>query len=238
MSDASGKIEWSTEEAAARATLCQHARLLLQRGLSPGTSGNLSVRLGTQLLITPSGVPFDTLHAHDLVLMDFAGRYAHALAPSSEWALHRDLYVARPEIAAVVHAHPPSATALAITRRGIPPLHYMIVAAGGHDIRCSAYATFSTVALSHAVLQALEGRTACLMANHGMVAVAGDLPRALWLAGEVEVLAAQYLQVLQVGGGVLLTATELEAVREQFRDYGLRQPAPVAPPLLHPPVDS
>ncbi len=136
--------------------------------------------------------------------------------------MHCDIYRARPELGAIVHAHPPAATALAITRRSIPPLHYMIVAAGGDDIPCADYATFGTAELSAAVVRALTGRQACLMANHGMLAAGPDLPRALWLAGEVEALADYYLRTLTVGGPVLLSAAELAAVRIRFQDYGLR----------------
>ncbi len=227
----------SAAESTLRAVLCWHAQQVQRQGLSPGTSGNLSVRCGLDMLITPSGVPFERLAPADLVRVGMDGDHAHALQPSSEWGLHRDVYQARPEVTAIVHAHPPAATTLSITRRGIPPLHYMVVAAGGDDIRCAGYATFGTAALSEQVLQALNDRTACLMANHGMIALGADLPRALWLAGEVEVLAAQTLQVMQVGGGVLLTVEQLAQVREAFRDYGLRQPARPESPLFDAPAD-
>ena len=142
--------------------------------------------------------------------------------PSSEWRFHRDIYAAFPLAQAVVHAHSPFAVALACLRRGLPPFHYMLAMAGGTDIRCAAYATFGTQALSDAVIAALQDRRACLMANHGLVAWGTTLDSALALAMEVEALCGQYLRCLQVGEPVLLTDAEMAEVLERFRDYGAR----------------
>ena len=155
-------------------------------GINRGTSGNLSVRIAGGLLITPSGVPYDSLRPGKIVAMQIDGSHTGAWEPSSEWRLHRDIYRARENTGAVVHAHPGFATALACLRRGIPAFHYMIAVAGGSDIRCAPYATFGTQALSDGALQALDGRTACLLANHGMVCLGSDLAAALALAVEVE----------------------------------------------------
>lgn len=191
-------------------------------GINQGTSGNLSLRHGDGLLITPSGVPYEQLEPSDIVKLRMDGSYEHELAPSSEWRIHRDIYAAKPEVGAVVHAHPTFCTALAIRGMEIPAVHYMIAFGGGNSIRCAPYATFGTQALSDAVLGALEGRTACLMANHGMVATGPTLAKALWLAVEVETLARQYFHALLLGGPNLLSDEEMERVGEKFKSYGIK----------------
>ncbi|WP_284618398.1 class II aldolase/adducin family protein [Aquabacterium humicola] len=204
--------------------LVHQARRLRPLGLATGTSGNLSVRAGADgaMWITPSGIDYDELQPEDIVFVDAAGRSTHRLAPSSEWRMHQAVYRARPEAAAVVHGHPTYATVLAIRRLEIPPLHYMIAAAGGPTIRCAPYHTYGTEALSEAALAALEGRKACLLANHGLLAFERDLARAMWLAREVETLAQQYLMCLQIGGPVLLDEAEIARVVEKFAHYGQR----------------
>lgn len=213
-------------ESELRSALADTARTSVARGLNSGTAGNVSARLGGGLLITPSGLAGDTLQADQMVFMDWEGRPAGALKPSSEWRIHRDIYRARPEVNAVVHAHSPHAVSLACLRRGIPAFHYMVAAAGGKDIRCAEYATFGTQALSDAVLAALQGRRACLLANHGLVAVGGDLDRALALALEVEELCAQYWRASLMGQPVLLSDAEMDEVLERFKHYGQRRADP------------
>lgn len=207
----------------AREDLLATARTLDALGLNRGTSGNCSVRVDDGLLITPSGIPADAITVDDLVLLDQAGRVTADArrAPSSEWRIHHDLYAARPDVQAVVHTHSTHAVALACLRRDIPPFHYMVLRAGGSTIRCSGYATFGSTELSRETLAALEDRDACLLANHGMVAVGGSLEAATALAVEVEELAHQYLLALQAGGPVLLTDDELRAARDRFATYGV-----------------
>ncbi|TVR99502.1 MAG: class II aldolase [Rhodospirillales bacterium] len=192
------------------------------QGLNQGTSGNLSVRLDDGgFLITPSGIPCDRLEPGDMVRMAADGAcYRQPLAPSSEWRIHRDLLRERPEVGAVVHAHPTYATVLAIRGMAIPAVHYMIAAAGGSTIRCAPYATFGSQALSDHAVRALEGRLACLLANHGMIALGPSLERALWLAGEVEALARQYVLSLLLGGANVLPDDEIARVAALFADYG------------------
>ncbi|WP_018879104.1 MULTISPECIES: class II aldolase/adducin family protein [unclassified Thioalkalivibrio] len=197
-----------------------------RRGLNQGTSGNISVRLGDGMLITPSGVPYEALRPEDLVYVDAAGRWDPQCKPSSEWHFHRAILQARPELGAVVHVHSVYASVVAIQGRDIPALHYMIAAAGGNSIRCAPYATFGTEALSRLAVEALEDRTACLLANHGMIATGPDLERALWLTEEVELLARQYVLSLQIGGPTLLDDAEMDRVLEKFRHYGPQRDAP------------
>lgn len=190
------------------------AREMGARGINHGRSGNVSTRTATGMLVTPSSVAYDELTPDDVVAVatDGSWRVANDRRPSSEWRFHLDVLAARPEAAAVVHAHPINATALACHRRGIGSFHYMVAMAGGHDIRCADYATFGTPELSANVVSALDGRRACLLANHGVVAIGPSLGAALDLAVEVEVLAGQYLAALAIGEPVALTAAEMDEV--------------------------
>lgn len=194
-------------------------------GLSAGTSGNVSVRSEEGMLITPSGMAYDRLAPRDLVRVDGSGAAAGPRRPSSEWRFHLAIYLHRPDAGAVVHAHPTHATALACLGRGLPPFHYMVAMAGGRDIRCARYETPGSPALSDAVLEALEGRKACLMANHGLLCLGRDLDAALGLAREVEQLARVYLACLQGGEPVLLTDAEMERMQQVFLSYGRQDAA-------------
>jgi len=198
------------------------ARALDALGFMPSKSGNLSCRTPRGFLITPAGLPYAETAPEDLVELAPDGTVlAGVRRPSSEWRLHAAIYAARPEAGAVVHTHSPLATALSCARQGIPPFHYMIALAGGRDIRCSAYATFGTAALAEAAVQALDGRKATLLANHGVIALGATLAGAKTLAVEVENLARQYLALRAAGiAPVLLTEAELDAVLAQFGDYG------------------
>jgi L-fuculose-phosphate aldolase len=192
---------------------------LAQRGLTHGTSGNVSVRRdGESFFISPTGVPYEQLD--DIPIMDFRGNWYGTRRPSSEWRFHRDILKARPDINAIVHTHSKFAVALACTVQGIPAFHYMVAVAGGSDIRCAPYATFGSQALSDHALAALQDRKACLLANHGVIATGADLAGALRLAGEVENLAAQYCAALAAGKPQLLGEVEMARVVELFRTYG------------------
>lgn len=215
-------------ESELRTALAETSRQAVSRGLNSGTAGNVSVRLRDGLLITPSGLAGDALRPVQMVFMDMEGSASGELRPSSEWRIHRDIYRARPEVNAVVHAHSPHAVSLACLRRGIPAFHYMVAAAGGKNIRCAEYATFGTQGLSDAVLAALQGRRACLLANHGLVAAGGSLDAALALALEVEELCAQYWRASLMGPPVLLSDAEMDEVLERFKDYGQRRTDPAA----------
>jgi L-fuculose-phosphate aldolase len=204
-----------------REKLIATAREMNRSGINQGTSGNLSLRHEDGMLITPSGVPYDKLDPADIVFVDCNdGSWEGARRPSSEWRIHRDVYQARDDAQAILHAHPVHATALACLQREIPAFHYMVAVAGGRDIRCAPYATFGTQALSDHVLAALQGRTACLMANHGMLCLAANLEKALALAVEIETLAQTYLQCLSIGEAVILDNEEMARVLKKFQSYG------------------
>lgn len=192
-------------------------------GLNKGTSGNVSARMADGFIITPSGRPYDQLTPDQIVPMDLDGGYSGPQRPSSEWRMHQDIYRTHPDAGAVVHTHSTYATALACLHLDIPAFHYMIAVAGGTSIRCARYETFGTAALSDAMLKALDGRTACLLGNHGQIAFGPTLGKALWLAGEVEELAHQYWLVRQAGSPRLLDDAEMTRVLERFKTYG-KQP--------------
>ena len=217
-----------------RRELLATLRAMSTSGLNVGTAGNASVRLeadsgeGARFLVTPSRVAAAVARPADMVETRADGSYLGELAPSSEWQLHRDVYAAFPAAGAVLHAHSPFATALACQRADIPPFHYMIARLGGSTVRCAGYATFGTQALSDACVAALHERSACLMANHGMLVYGRDLPHALALAIELETLCAQYWRSLQLGPPVLLSDAEMADVIARFRTYG--KPQRKAPP--------
>jgi L-fuculose-phosphate aldolase len=199
------------------------AQAMAGLGINQGTSGNVSARSGAAMLITPTATPYEDMTPEDVAEVTLAdGAWRGPRAPSTEWRLHRDIFRARPEAGAVVHCHATYATALSIARRDIPACHYMIAAFGGGDVRCAPYATFGTARFSALAVAALDGRCACLLANHGMVVFGADLRRALWLAVELETLAKQYAASLGVGGPVLLTEAEVAEARAAFAGYGLR----------------
>jgi L-fuculose-phosphate aldolase len=189
-------------------------------GINQGTSGNISLRHEDGLLITPTGTPYETMQPEQIVFVRLDGSVESNQRPSSEWRFHRDIIKARPEVNTVVHAHPPYSTILAIMGMAIPAVHYMIACAGGDTIRCAPYATFGTEELSQHAVAALEDRSACLLAHHGMIAVGSSLDRAMWLAVEVETLARQYHGCLQIGTPPLLPSAEIENVKGRMGGYG------------------
>ena len=216
----------SSAATALRQAVIDTALTMNAQGINQGTSGNVSARWGDGLLITPSGMPYDRLVPDSVVHLTMDGFHDGPLSPSSEWRFHRDILAARPEVGAIVHTHSPHATTLACLGRPIPAFHYMVAVAGGTDIRCAPYATFGTQALSDHALAALDGRAACLLANHGMIATGPDLEKALALAVEVETLAGMYWRALQIGEPVLLDGAEMSRVLEKFKSYGKQPAAP------------
>lgn len=217
----------AAREAGLRTEVLETARAMSARGLSPGRSGNVSVRHGVGMLITPSGMRYDEMTPEDIVTVAADGTpAAGTLKPSSEWRFHLTAFEKRPDRHAVVHCHSPEATVLACARKPIPAFHYMVAAAGGTDIPCVPYATFGTEALARHVAKGLEVRDACLMASHGQIAIGETAAAALELAGAVENLAAQYVKVLLLGHVHILSAAEMAEVLERFKSYGQRAQRP------------
>ena len=220
-------------DAALRQAVIATALKMNALGINQGKSGNVSVRWDEGYFITPTGLAYEQTMPDDIVFMKLGKKHEEnhdavqaARLPSSEWRFHHDIYARRPELHAIVHTHAVHATTLACLGRGIPAFHYMVAVAGGKDIRCAPYATFGTQQLSDFALQALENRKACLLANHGLIAVGATLDQALALAVEVESLAHMYYQALQIGTPVILPDDEMERVLEKFKTYGQPQSAP------------
>ncbi|HEY0563474.1 MAG TPA: class II aldolase/adducin family protein [Methylophilus sp.] len=193
---------------------------LANAGLNKGTSGNASVRCEGGFLVTPSGMPVEEMTPESMVLMHMDGSAEANKKPSSEWRFHRDILQARPEIQAVIHTHSMFATTMACLHKDIPPFHYMIAVAGGDSIRCAPYALFGSQALSDLALTALTERKACLLANHGMIALGHDLDDALAVTIEVENLCEQYWRALQIAEPTHLTEQAMREVFQQFTGYG------------------
>jgi len=208
------------DEATLRASIVDCGRRMNALGINQGRSGNVSARSDDGFLITPSAMAYETMQPADIVRVRADGSTEGVAAPSTEWRLHRDIYGARPEAGAIVHAHAMFATTLACLEQSIPAFHYMVAVAGGHDIRCAPYATFGTQALSDLAIRALEGRAACLHAQHGMTAFGPTVEATLGLAVEVETLAAMYFRALQLGQPRILSGAEMDEVLQKFSVYG------------------
>jgi L-fuculose-phosphate aldolase len=189
-------------------------------GINQGKSGNVSARAEAGFLVTPTGIPYEETKPEQIVLMSLDGTFDGDTLPSSEWRFHADIYRARADVHAIVHTHSAFATTIACLGKNIPAFHYMIAVAGGRNIRCAPYATFGTQELSNHALAALEERQACLLAQHGMIAVGATLEKALALAVEVETLARMYWQALQIGEPPVLDDAEMTRVLEKFKTYG------------------
>lgn len=210
-------------EQESRFALMAAARRTVELRLNSGTAGNLSLRFGEGMLITPTGIPPEEMAAEQIVFMDRAGQWTGRWKPSSEWAIHLGIYKAT-QANAVVHAHPDPCVALSCLRQPIPAFHYMVAGFGGNEIPCSGYATFGSQALADTVVETL-GTTycGCLMANHGIVTLGADMATALSRAEKLDMLARQYLLARSVGEPVLLTPGELIAVHAGYANYG-KQP--------------
>ncbi|MCB8836389.1 class II aldolase/adducin family protein [Aurantimonas sp. VKM B-3413] len=212
-------------ETSLRKAMVEKARWMNASGLNQGTSGNISARSGDRMLITPSATPYDSMTPEMIAAMPLEGDYGSwegPLKPSTEWRFHLDIMRARADVGGIVHTHSTYATVLAIARKPIPACHYMMAAFGGMDIRVADYATFGTKELSEAALRALEDRTGCLLANHGMIATGANLDKAMWLAVELETIAKQYYHTLLIGGPVLLPKEAIDETVKSFGSYGLQ----------------
>jgi len=208
------------DESSLRRQLIAALQRLDTLGLNRGSTGNLSHRWGDGMLITPTGMGAADCGPDDLVWLGFDGTLRGAWKPSSEWHFHQALYGARPELQAVVHTHATNATALACLRRPLPAFHYMVAVAGGTDVRCAPYHLFGTPELSQAVVQAMQGRKAALLATHGLVTAGATLREAMKVTIEIESLCDTYLRALAVGEPAVLGDDEMAAVIDKFRGYG------------------
>ncbi len=207
-------------ELALREDAVAAVRRLDALGMNRGSTGNLSVRWGEGMLITPTGMGAEDLTPHDLVWLGWDGGQAGPWKPSSEWHFHQAAYLQRPDLNAVVHTHSTHAAALACLRRPLPAFHYMVAVAGGTDVPLVPYHLFGTQELSQGVGLALRDRDACLLATHGLVAAGKTLAQALKVVQEIESLCEVYLKALAVGEPAVLSADEMAAVLQRFKTYG------------------
>lgn len=220
------------QELALRTELIEACRSMNRLGINKGTSGNISVRHGDGYLISPTGIPYDKLTPEHVVAMNWDATYSGDVMPSSEWRFHGDILKARSDLNAVVHTHSTCATSVSILQKDIPAIHYAIASAGGPSIRCAPYEIFGSQALADVVVKALEGRRACLMAHHGVIAAHVSIARALALAVTVEELAHQYLLCLPFGEPPVLSDPQIAEVLEKFKTYG-QQATPALDGLRH-----
>ena len=203
-----------------RSEIVKYSKMLNSKKLSALRSGNISVRFKDGFLITPSGTKYSSLKRTDIVFVSLKGNFDKKKGiPSSEWKFHQDIYRNKKDAKAIVHAHSTNATAIASHNKGIPSFHYMVAMAGGHDIKCAKYATYGTRELSKNILNALKGRKACLIANHGQIAFEEDLPKAFELAEEVENISLQYITSLKLGKPKILSIKEMKKVLSKAKNY-------------------
>jgi L-fuculose-phosphate aldolase len=203
-----------------KSEIIKYSKMLNKKKLSALRSGNISLRYKEGFLITPSGKKYSSLKDKDIVFVSLDGSYDKKKGtPSSEWKFHQDIYINKKEAKAIVHAHSTNATAVSTHKRGIPPFHYMVAMAGGHNIKCAKYATFGTRKLSNNILKALKDRKACLIANHGQIAFEENLSKAFELAEEVENISLQYITSLKLGIPKILSVKEMKKVLSKAKNY-------------------
>ena len=205
---------------ALRRRLAELYRAVAARGLIVGSSGNVSGRTGKGMLISPTGIRGDTVAPEGLVAMGLDGAWKGDIAPSSEWRMHAEIYRAYPAAQVIVHTHSDAATALSALGKNLPAYHYDIAQFGGVDVRVAEYALFGSAELAGYAVEALRERTACLLANHGMICFAGDTDAALLAAVRLETMARQYLLALSAGTPRILDADAMAAVVERTKTYG------------------
>lgn len=206
-----------TDEAQARKELVAAYRQVAELGLNQLSSGNLSVRHGTGMLISPTGASGETLTEDALVFVEGDGTWAEGLRPSSEWQMHWGIYRDLPKANAVVHTHSDYCVAVACQNIALPGFHYLVGVFGGDDVPCVPYSTFGGADLASAAAVALKDRSACLLANHGMISHAATLKGAVSLAHRLEILCRQYVLTRQLGEPDLLKPEHWQDFFEQAR---------------------
>lgn len=220
MSTAGQTMAMGPAERALRQEVIDTCLKMNEMGINQGTSGNVSVRCSDDpkegFFLTPSSIRYDRLTPEDIVRMDLDGEVEGLHKPSSEWRFHLDIMREREDATAIVHTHGMFSTTLACLHKEIPAFHYMIALFGGPTIRCAKYATYGTQELSNFALEALEGRKACLLGNHGLIVLGPSLERGLALTVEAETLAGMYWRALQIGAPVILPDEEIEKVAQKF----------------------
>lgn len=204
---------------AERARICDYGRRLVADRLVVGTSGNISIRAGELIAVTPTGIDYGDLTPDSISVLDLRGRHLDGGAPTSEVPLHLAVYGERGDVRAVVHTHSVHATAASMLVDALPPVHYLLALFGG-TVRTAPYARFGTAELATATLGALGDGFGCLLANHGAVAVGGNLAAAYDRALQLEWLCQVWLTARTAGQPRTLPAGELAGVADAIRGYG------------------
>lgn len=204
-------------ETTLREQLVAQYRHVDQLGLNALSSGNLSVRFGDNMLISPAGAKAETITADTIVEVSLDGESRGGGIPSSEWRMHAAIYQRHAEAEAVVHTHSDHCVALASNLLALPGFHYLVGTFGGDDVPCVPYSTFGTQQLADDAATALTHRTACLLGNHGMIARGRNLTSAVNLAYRLEIMCRQYLLARQLGEPARLTPRQWEKFFAQVK---------------------
>jgi len=205
-----------------RKEIIKYGKMLIEKKLTTGTGGNISIynRLEKLVAISPSGIDYFETKVEDVVIIDLNGNIVEGdKKPSSELMLHLILYNNREDISAVVHTHSIFATCVSCLNKNLPPVHYMIAVAG-EDVRCATYATFGSSKLAQNAFEAMEGRNAVLLANHGLLAGANTIQQAFKIAEDIEFVSEIYTRTMSIGNPVILSSEEMNLMKEKFRNYG------------------
>ncbi|WP_409227647.1 L-fuculose-phosphate aldolase [Gudongella sp. SC589] len=205
-----------------REKVVEYGKMLLERDLTTGTGGNISIfhRESGLVVISPSGLDYMETRANDVVVMNLDGAVIDGdRKPSSEYELHRIFYQNRDDLSALVHTHSIYATTISCMNWDLPPVHYM-VAVAGDNVRCADYATFGTKELAENAFRAMEDRKAVLLANHGMLAGATTVEQAFKIAEDIEFCCELYYRTRSMGEPVVIGQEEMVRMREKFRKYG------------------
>ncbi len=194
--------------------IIHYGRRMVADGLVVGSAGNISVRLADKIVMTPTGIGYDRLTAAEICVLDADGRILEGAGKrSSEWPMHRRIYEIS-DAHAVVHTHSRFGIAVAAVCEELPAIHYSILRLGGSTVRVAPYSTFGSDGLAELAGEALEGRTAALLQNHGAIAHGSSLEEAYERALLTEWLAELYWRARLIGSPRILDQAELEAVRQ------------------------
>jgi L-fuculose-phosphate aldolase len=205
-----------------RQEIVDYCKLMVARGLTKGTGGNISIfdRDSDLVIISPSGIDYDIMTAQDVSVVDLNGQLVFGeKKPSSEFPMHAIFYQKRDDLNAIVHTHSPFATTIASLRWDLPAISYL-VAFSGKNVRCAEYASFGTKELAENAFEAMQDRQAVLLANHGLLAGAYNIATAFTVAEEIEFCCEIYSRAKAIGVPVILADDEMELMAEKFKTYG------------------
>jgi len=206
-----------------RELIVEYGKQLIEKKLTRGTGGNISIFIRKEklMIITPSGIDYFKMKSEDIVVMDLNGNVVYGNnKPSSEYLMHKIFYDKRQDINAIVHAHPTYSTTLACMNWDIPAISYLVPVSGGNNVRCAKYATYGTNEIAENAFEAMKDRYVVLLANHGILAGAKDLPNAFSKAEEIEFCAELYYKAKAIGEPNMICDDEVNKLISLFQGYG------------------